>query len=98
MANATKKGTLAKLAGAELKKTDDQRSLDMLNDLVEENENAMRNEIFEAKKVAKAAAKFSASLEANVNATAADIITAERNVALTAKTVEDMQTIIDRRF
>lgn len=99
MANtAKKKGTLLQLATAQLQKSEDQKALEMVNDLVEENQNAMSNELFAAKKAAKAAKKYAVSLESNVNVSAADIIAAERNVKLADKTVEDIQAIIDRRF
>jgi hypothetical protein len=98
MATAKKKGTLLDLATAQIKMTDDQKALEMVNDLVEQNENVISNELFAAKQAAKAAVKHAQSLESNVNATASDIIDASRSAKLAEKYVEEIQAIIDRRF
>ena len=98
MANNSKKSTLQALATAEFKKTDDQRALEQVQDLVEENQNKFQNDLFAAKKAAKAAVKYAASLESNLNATASDIINADRQAKLAEQTVEDIEAIIARRF
>lgn len=97
MANV-KKSTLQALATAQLKKSDDQIALDALVDLVEENQNKFQNDLFAAKKEVKAAKKHAASLESNVNATAAQIIEAARNAKLAEQTVTDIEEIMARRF
>ena len=95
---ATAKKTLLDLVTAELKKTDDQRSLEQVKDMVEENQNQFANDLFQAKKLAKSAAKVVEALESNVKASASDIITANRNLALLEKNVSDIEEIIARRF
>lgn len=95
---ATAKKTLLDLVTVELKKTDDQRSLEQVKDMVEENQNQFANDLFQAKKLAKAAAKVVEALESNVKASASDIITANRNLSLLEKNVSDIEEIIARRF
>jgi len=58
----------------------------------------MQNELFAAKKNARALVKYSKALEANVKATANDIIVAGRNAKLAEQNVEDIEAIINRRF
>ena len=51
-----------------------------------------------AKKKAKAAAKHAASLESNLNATAKDMIDADRALKVANQNVKDIEAIMERRF
>ena len=95
---ATVKTKLFDLVKAQLKKSDGDKALDTLTEMVEENQNNFSNELFEAKKAVKGAKKIAASLEANASALGADIIAAERNVKVLEANVTSLEEIIARRF
>jgi len=95
---AEKKTSVLALATKNLKKSDDQKALDLLKENIEENENSFQNALFAAKKDVKSAQKTVDALEANPNASAQQIIDAARALKLAVANVEDITEIMDRRF
>jgi len=89
---------LIDLAKKNLKKTDDERALEALNEAVEDNEMSFANDLHAAKKAAKLAEKKVAALASDPAATANVIIAANREVLLAVKNVEDIQEIMSKRF
>ena len=95
---ATKKTSLFELVKAQLKKSDGDKAIDTLTEMVDDNKNSFDNELFAARKDAKAAAKAAEALEFNLSATGASIIAAERNVKVLEANVASLEAIIERRF
>lgn len=93
-----KKTSLFALVKTQLKKSDGDKAIDTLTEMVEDNKNAFDNELFAAKKAAKAADKAAAALESNPTATGAAIIAAGRHAAVLAADVISLEEIIERRF
>ena len=95
---AGKQGTLLAIAKKEIGKKDSEKALDLLNDQVESNENAMGQELFNAKKAAKAATKAVTALNGDVTATGAQIVAARNEAEDLAAYVEDLEAVIAARF
>jgi hypothetical protein len=96
MANVKTK--LFDLVKAQLKKSDGDKAIDTLTEMVDDNKNSFDNELFQAKKDVKTASKAAAALESTPSATGAAIIAAERNVAILEANVASIEAIIARRF
>ncbi len=95
---AGKNGTLLAIAKKEIGKKDNEKALDRLNDAVEANENAIGQELFNAKRDAKVAAKAVTALAGDVTATGAQIIEAKNNAEDLAAYAEDLAAVIEERF
>jgi len=86
------------LAKKNIKKTDDEKALEVLTEQVEDNKMAFELDLHKAKKAAKIAAARVSALDADPTASAATIIEAERAAAVAAKDVEAITAIISKRF
>ena len=86
------------LAKENISKTDEAKALDLLTEAVEDNKMAFANDLHEAKKAIKICTKKGEALKADPYASAAQIINANREVALAEKYVTDIETVIADRF
>jgi len=95
MATSTKVLALAK---ANIKKTDGEKALDTVERAVKANQNAWRNEIFAAETAVDAAKDAIGGMHANVSTTAAQLLEANRILALAKKNLADMTDMQSARF
>lgn len=86
------------LAKKLIKKTDDEKAIDLLKEQVEDNQMEFSNDLHAAKKAVKTAEKRCEALDADPTASAAVIIAAGRELAVAKKTVEEIEAIIAKRF
>ena len=89
---------LITLATKLIKKTDNDKALDVLKEAVEDNEMAFRNDLHLAKKTAKAAAKRVVALASDATASSKAVIEADRAVIIADKNVEAIEAAITARF
>lgn len=90
--------TLLELATAELGKTPEQKALAALGERVEDNKMQFTLDLHQAKKAVSAAEKEVARLAGNASANASQIISAQDDLAVASKEVEQIATIMASRF
>ena len=95
---AGKTGTLLAIAKKEIGKKDEEKALELLTEAVESNENALGQELFNAKRAAKAAAKVVNALRGDVTATGNQIVNAKNDAEDLAAYAEDLEAVIAERF
>tara|TARA_R110000823_G_scaffold313450_3_gene441125 strand:- start:403 stop:681 length:279 start_codon:yes stop_codon:yes gene_type:complete len=86
------------LAKKNIKKDDVTKALEVLQDAVDDNAMAFSNDLHAAKKAVKLAEKRVTALDSDATATASSIITAQRELLVAVKNVEDITSIIANRF
>lgn len=86
------------LAKKNIKKDDVTKALEALQDAVDDNAMAFSNDLHAAKKAVKTAEKRVVALDGDATATSSAIITAQRDLLVAQKNVEDITSIIAKRF
>ena len=90
--------TLLELATAELGKTPEQKALFALTEKVEDNKMQFTIDLHNAKKAVSAAEKVVDRLASNPSASAFQIISAQDDLAVASKEVEQITAIMASRF
>lgn len=86
------------LAKKNIKKSDEAKALESLQEAVEDNQMMFSNDLHAAKKAVKTAEKLVAALDSDPVATSSAIIEAARAQMLAKKNVADIEAIISKRF